>query len=62
MVRPLNLPHLVYHDLGTVGKVAKLGFPNGEAFGQHGAVAVFKAQGCIFAQQAVVNAKTGLFF
>ncbi len=52
---------LVHDDLRSVGKVAKLGFPDHDVVGIGKGVAVFKAQDSILREQRVVGDKFFLF-
>ena len=51
---------LVDHDLGAVGEVAELGFPNHQGVGVVGGVAVFKGQDRFFGQDRVDDHERGL--
>ena len=51
---------LVNHHLGTVGKVAKLGFPNHQGVGVVGRVSVLKAQYGLFRKDGVNHQKRRL--
>ena len=51
---------LVDDDLGAIGKIAELRFPNDQAGRRGGRIAVFKGQHRFLGQQGVVDQKAGL--
>ena len=53
---------LVDHDLGTVGEIAKLGFPDHQGAGVVRRIAVFETEHGFFGQQRVDHDKRGLTF
>ncbi len=51
---------LVDDNLGAVGKIAELRFPDGQSFGKLEGVAVFEAENSGFGQRAVVDTEEGI--
>ena len=65
MTAPLGFARgneLINHNLGTVGKIAKLGFPDSQDVGFCRRITVFKSQHGFFGQDRVDNRKACLTF
>ncbi len=48
---------LIYHDLGAIGKVAELGFPDNQCIRRGGRIAVLECHHRLFRQEGVVDLK-----
>ena len=52
---------LIYHDLGAVGKVAELSFPEHQRIGSSRGIAVFETEHCVLRQHRVDHSKRSRF-